>query len=258
VELNAEAYAPTTHNAGAILDMPHLALMIDAENMPARVFPGLLRQVETLGEPIVRCMFGDFSNNRHAEWIATGLRFGLEPVFQLSGGKGKNSVDIALTIRVMDLLHEGRVEGFCLASSDRDFVPLAMRLRQWGMKVYGFGEAKTNDALRNVCTRFFLLESAIAQPPKPPTLPKPAPEAKVRLHPEITELIRELADTSPNRSVLPSTLSKEIRTRKPALTATWCGTGKFLKNLRKTGQIEEIGSGGTLRIRLRKSCPQAA
>ena len=247
---------PVTHNAGAIANMPRLALMIDAENMPASLFPGLLERVEKLGEPIVRCMFGDFSNNRHADWIEVGFRCGLEPVLQLSGGKGKNSVDIALTIRVMDLLHEGRIDGFCLASSDRDFVPLAMRLRQWGKAVYGFGEARTNDVLRRVCSEFFLLEPAVAPPPKTSSPPKPSPAPEPKLHPEIIDLIREITDASPGGFVSLTTLAAEIRTRKPALSSTLCGKGQFLKNLRKTGQIEENGAAGSLRVRLRKSLRQ--
>jgi hypothetical protein len=153
----------------------------------------------------------------------------------------------------MDLLHEGRIDGFCLASSDRDFVPLAMRLRQWGKAVYGFGEAKTNGALREVCSEFFLLEPAVAPPPKTSSPPKPSPAPEPKLHPEIIDLIREITDASPDGFVLLGTLAKDIGDRKPALASTVCGKGKFLKNLRKSGQIEEYGTGSARKVRLRKS-----
>ena len=39
---------------------------------------------------------------------------------------------VALVIDAMDLLHSGRLEGFCLVSSDSDFTRLASRLRLWG------------------------------------------------------------------------------------------------------------------------------
>ena len=36
-----------------------------------------------------------------------------------------------------------RVHGFGIMSSDSDFMPLAMRIRQDGLPVYGFGTSKT-------------------------------------------------------------------------------------------------------------------
>jgi hypothetical protein len=39
-------------------------------------------------------------------------------------------------------------------SSDSDFMPLAMRIRQDGLPVYGFGTAKTPESFRQACTRF--------------------------------------------------------------------------------------------------------
>ena len=43
----------------------------------------------------------------------------------------------------MDLLHERGVAGFCIVSSDSDFTPLVMRLREAGKLVIGFGEKKS-------------------------------------------------------------------------------------------------------------------
>ena len=51
-----------------------------------------------------------------------------------------------------------RVEGFCLVSSDSDFTRLATRLREAGMKVYGFGEQKTPSAFRAACNKFIYIE----------------------------------------------------------------------------------------------------
>src|SRR5271157_1002464 len=46
----------------------------------------------------------------------------------------------------MDLLHSGRLDGFCLVSSDSDFTRLASRLREQGADVYGFGMQKTPES----------------------------------------------------------------------------------------------------------------
>src|SRR3546814_2424755 len=39
-------------------------------------------------------------------------------------------------------------------SSDSDFMPIAMRIRQDGLPVYGFGTSKTPEAFKQACTRF--------------------------------------------------------------------------------------------------------
>ena len=54
-------------------------------------------------------------------------------------------------------------------SSDSDFMPLAMRIRQDGLPVYGFGAAKTPKTFQNACTRFIdvgaLAKADAAEPP---------------------------------------------------------------------------------------------
>ena len=64
------------------------------------------------------------------------------PYQQFAYTTGKNASDIGLVIDAMDLLHGGRLDGFCLVSSDSDFTRLASRLREQGADVYGFGEQK--------------------------------------------------------------------------------------------------------------------
>jgi hypothetical protein len=40
-------------------------------------------------------------------------------------------------------------------SSDSDFLPLAMRIKQDGLPVYGFGTAKTPISFQQACSRFY-------------------------------------------------------------------------------------------------------
>lgn len=58
----------------------------------------------------------------------------------------------------MDLLYTRRFDGFCLVSSDSDFTGLAVRIREEGLMVYGFGEQKTPEAFRNACHKFLFTE----------------------------------------------------------------------------------------------------
>lgn len=222
------------------MDKPRLALLIDADNIPFRLLSDILRNVEGLGNPIVRAIFGDFSENRNSEWIVGVREFALEPVFQVSGGKGKNSTDIAMTIRAMDLFYSGQVDGFCIASSDRDFLPLAMRLRQHGKQVYGFGESKTDAAFRKNCTKFFVLGGERKAPVEPEKL-------EISLDPKIATLIRNLSAKSDKNSVPLSQLGTEVRKVAPNL----CGKGKLREYLGKTGEVDVTGKGTSWSVKLR-------
>jgi uncharacterized LabA/DUF88 family protein len=63
-----------------------------------------------------------------------------------------------MIIDAMDILYSGRVDGFCIVSSDSDFTKLAIRLREAGMKVFGFGEKKTPRPFISSCDKFIYLE----------------------------------------------------------------------------------------------------
>src|SRR3546814_12757916 len=105
-------------------------------------------------------------------------RHAIEPQQQFDLTKGKNATDMKMTIDAMDLLFRGRVQGFGLMTSDSDFMPLAMRIRQDGLPVYGFGTGKTPESFRQACTRFIdvgaLMEAA--KPPAPKDSSNPTDE----------------------------------------------------------------------------------
>jgi uncharacterized LabA/DUF88 family protein len=58
----------------------------------------------------------------------------------------------------MDILYSGKVDGFCIISSDSDFTRLATRLREAGMTVIGIGEKKTLNPFIVACDRFIYIE----------------------------------------------------------------------------------------------------
>ena len=80
------------------------------------------------------------------KWTTARVKHAIRWVSQSQVRTGKNSADIELTITAMDLLHERDVAGFCIVSSDSDFTPLVMRLRESGKLVIGFGENKKSPA----------------------------------------------------------------------------------------------------------------
>ncbi|ESQ16002.1 MAG TPA: NYN domain-containing protein [Chromatiaceae bacterium] len=135
-----------------------LALLIDADNAQASVIDGLLEEVASYGTAQVKRIYGDWTRPNLAGWKDVLLRHSIQPRQQFAYTKGKNATDAAMVIDAMDLLHSGRFDGFCLVSSDSDFTPLAARIRESGLKVYGFGEQKTPDAFVAACDKFVFTE----------------------------------------------------------------------------------------------------
>ena len=118
-------------------------MLIDADNTSARYAHALFDEIVKLGEANVRRIYGDFSGSRLSGWDGAIQSLAILQHQQRSNTTGKNAADIALVIDAMDLMHKGRLDGFCLVSSDSDFTRLAQRLREDGLVVFGFGERKT-------------------------------------------------------------------------------------------------------------------
>jgi uncharacterized protein (TIGR00288 family) len=132
----------------------NIALLIDADNASAATLDPVLTVLAELGTVNIRRVYGNWTKPALKGWRDMTVKHGIEPQQQFDLTKGKNATDMKMTIDAMDLLFRGRVEGFGIMSSDSDFMPLAMRIRQEGIPVYGFGTAKTPEAFKQACTRF--------------------------------------------------------------------------------------------------------
>lgn len=80
-------------------------------------------------------------------------RLGLRAVVNLA--IGKNSTDIAMAVDAMDLAITERPDVIVLVSSDSDFAPLVLRLREKGAWLRGFGQqGKTGDGVIAIYDQF--------------------------------------------------------------------------------------------------------
>lgn len=237
-----------------------IAVLIDGENVSAIHIAAIMQKARDLGDPVARCVVGDFCGDRLKAWIAIAPEHALEPVFQRSAGKNKNSSDIALTIRAMDLLAEKRFGCFLIVSSDRDFAPLALRLRRSGVPVYGMGASPSGSAWRAACSEFLELaaKDATAKPtsavvPKQAAAKKPAPITKKPFTHEDRDAIRTiLQDVAEDDSWIGlSQLGLLIRRKSADLGTRFCGKNKLLKNLRAARLIDEDGHGSAAKVRLK-------
>jgi len=132
----------------------NVALLIDADNASPDSLDPVLTVLAELGTVNIRRAYGNWKKPALNGWEKIIHLHGIEPQQQFDITKGKSATDMKMIIDAMDLIYHGRVGGFGLMSSDSDFMPLAVRIKQDGLPVYGFGTAKTPLAFQNACTRF--------------------------------------------------------------------------------------------------------
>lgn len=159
-----------------------LAVLIDADNAQATVIEGLLAEIARFGEATVKRIYGDFTSPASASWKKVLQKYAIKPVQQFAYTTGKNATDSTLIIDAMDLLYTRKFDGFCLITSDSDFTGLAMRFREEGLTVFGFGEKKTPEAFRNACHKFLFTEVLRPTSPAEPAVQSPKVESDQKNH----------------------------------------------------------------------------
>ena len=135
-----------------------LALLIDAENIASKYISIILNEANNLGNVIYKRIYGNWTSSNMSAWKSVILDNCIQPIQQYSNVSGKNSSDSSLIIDAMDLLYMGRLDGFCIVSSDSDFTRLASRLRESEMFVLGMGEQKTPQSFISACNKFSYLD----------------------------------------------------------------------------------------------------
>jgi len=160
-----------------------LAVLIDADNVPYANIKEMLEEITKYGTPTFKRIYADWTKPTVSGWKTVLLENAITPIQQYSYTTGKNSSDSAMIIDAMDILYSGKVDGFCIVSSDSDFTRLAIRLREAGMKVIGIGEKKTLKPFITACDKFIYIEilkveeksttdiTAIKKTDKKPTTP---------------------------------------------------------------------------------------
>jgi uncharacterized LabA/DUF88 family protein len=135
-----------------------LAVLIDGDNIPSAYVKEMMEEIAKYGNPTIKRIYGDWTKPSLSKWKNLLLENAITPIQQYGYTTGKNATDSAMIIDAMDILYSGRVDGFCLVSSDSDFTRLATRLREAGMMVFGFGEKKTPDPFIVACDKFIYIE----------------------------------------------------------------------------------------------------
>ncbi|SUO95613.1 NYN domain-containing protein [Suttonella ornithocola] len=139
--------------------MKKLVILIDADNTPAKQATTILEEIASYGNANVKRIYGDWSGTPQGWTKEIILKNGLTPVQQFAYTKGKDATDMQLIIDAMDMLYSKAFDGFCIVSSDSDFTPLAARIRQQDLTVYGIGRKTAPEAFKQACDKFVYLEN---------------------------------------------------------------------------------------------------
>jgi uncharacterized protein (TIGR00288 family) len=166
----------------------NIALLIDADNASPVHLDEVLLVLGELGTINIRRAYGNWAKASLKGWgDLTGMH-SILPVQQFDVVKGKSATDMRMVIEAMDLLFGGRVDGFGIMSSDSDFLPLAMRIKQDGLPVYGFGTAKTPISFQQACSRFYDV-AALANEKEEALEAPPAAEGRREVDAELLQVL---------------------------------------------------------------------
>ncbi|MEI7463900.1 MAG: NYN domain-containing protein [Burkholderiales bacterium] len=120
------------------MDTHHrIALLIDADNVSVDVLRQILRRLELSGDRMQhRRAYG--SVQKAAEFAEVCRDHAIR--FLPSTFAGPNATDIAMAIDAVELMLRQPVEEVVIVSSDMDYSPLIVRLRELGCRVTGYGQ----------------------------------------------------------------------------------------------------------------------
>lgn len=244
-----------------------LAVLIDADNVPYANVKEMFEEIAKYGTPTFKRIYADWTKPTVSGWKKVLLENAITPIQQYSYSTGKNATDSALIIDAMDILYTGKVDGFCIVSSDSDFTRLATRLREAGMKVIGIGEKKTLIPFITACDKFIYIEILKSEESAPeevdtkkasPKKPKAASQPLSKIDPKIIRLfsdsISDLADE--NGWAFLGELGNLMLKKKPDFDPRNYGYPKMLPLIKSINRFEiderETGNRNIKHIYIRK------
>jgi hypothetical protein len=251
---------------------PKLAVLVDAENAQYSIIGLLLAEIAKYGTAHVKRAFGDWTDHRLDGWSNELLNQSIQPIQQNAYTHGKNTTDSAMIINAMDLLNSNCVDGFCLVSSDSDFTPLATRVRESGLMVFGFGERKTPKPFVAACDKFIYTEDLVypsglaphSDRAEVPQSHDSVQQAKEDGHPAIRQ--QNTVETSLNNSgwARLSDVGEHLTTQHPEFNISTHGYSKLSKLFSDSTdfdiehRLSQADKPPELYVRKRKTSPRSA
>ena len=140
-------------------ELQKIAVVIDADNTQISKLEDVFHEISTRGRIVVKRVYGNWHKPTLKNWGEIIKRLAIKAEQQFDYVSGKNATDMALVIDTIELLYTNLYDAFVIVSSDSDYTPLAIKLREAGVYVMGVGEKKNPVAFRNACDEFLFLEN---------------------------------------------------------------------------------------------------
>lgn len=140
-------------------ELQKIAVVSDADNTQISKLEDVFHEISTRGRIVVKRAYGNWHKPTLKNWGEIIKRLAIKAEQQFDYVSGKNATDMALVIDTIELLYTNLYDAFVIVSSDSDYTPLAIKLREAGVYVMGVGEQKTPVAFRNACDEFLFLEN---------------------------------------------------------------------------------------------------
>lgn len=175
--------------------MKKFAVLIDADNSSHLHIEPILEEIAKYGIASVKRIYGDWSIEALISWRDKLLPNAITPVQQFAYVTQKDATDMRLVIDAMDILYAGDLDGFCIVSSDSDFTPLASRIRENGLLVYGFGKQSTVKSFVNACDKFIYVENLLSEPENKNLV---AVNSTYQVNPDIVKIDKKIITSQAN------------------------------------------------------------
>lgn len=137
----------------------NIAVLVDADNAEFDKMQAIIEKISTYGRITTKRIYGNWKKNSLKNWeeVIKNLAFNAQQQFDYV--KGKNATDIALVIDAMELLHTERYDAFVIVSSDSDYTPLNIKLKETGIFIVGVGKQASSDSFKRSCDDFINVET---------------------------------------------------------------------------------------------------
>jgi uncharacterized protein (TIGR00288 family) len=131
-----------------------VALIIDSENVSYKYIDDIVNEIAKYGKLVIARFYGDI-NAISKEWRDKAMEYAIKPVHQYNVAVGKNASDIEMSLDALEIKFQNKADAFFIVTSDSDFTPLAIKLKELGATVIGVGdERKTTKAFKSACSEF--------------------------------------------------------------------------------------------------------
>jgi hypothetical protein len=190
-----------------------LAILVDGENVSPSYLASIINSLAQ--EPLqgyrhdIRRVFGDWSQGDLGPWRNIAESAGYRLVQVTRPINGKSLVDQGVTIDAMEIMANEDAEAICIVTTDTDFVPLIMRLRERHITTIVMADRRAHESLR-ASPHMFIELTATSTP-----APEKVVAAPARVEDLLPDLIAAYEEVERNGKATLAAVGAALKKRRP-------------------------------------------